>query len=80
MTESVATVGGTNYLELTVTKNSGATDVTYTVQVAGDLSAASWSSAGTTVVANTSTTLIVRDNTPITSAQKRFIRLVVTGP
>ena len=39
-----------------------------------------WNSADTVVEINTPTTLVVRDNIPVGSASKRFIRLKVTRP
>jgi glucuronoarabinoxylan endo-1,4-beta-xylanase len=69
------------HLQMTVTKNPSATDVTLAVQVTGNISdPASWTAAGTTIDLNTPTTLQVHDNTPNTAAQNRFIRLQVTQP
>jgi autotransporter-associated beta strand protein len=76
----VETVNGNRYLRLTVTRNAAATDVSAVVEVSGDLSPGGWSSANTTVEVNTATTLVVRDNIAISSAQKRFIHLKVTHP
>jgi autotransporter-associated beta strand protein len=74
---SVAVSG--SYLTLTATKNPNATDLTYTVEVTGTLTApTSWNSTETTVLQNTATTLVVRDNLPITAAPRRFIRLRIT--
>ena len=72
------TSGG--YLTLTVPKNPKATDLTYTVQVNGDLTdAAGWTSTGTTtILQSTSSLLEVRDNTPVSGTTKRFIRLQVS--
>ena len=54
------------YLRLTVPKNPNATDITYAVQVTGDLTnPISWTTSGTTIIQNTSTTLQVEDNTPL---------------
>jgi autotransporter-associated beta strand protein len=79
---NVATqLDATGHLQMIVTKNPAATDVTLTIQVTGNLSDPnSWSAAGTTVDQNTSTTLQAHDNTPTSSAQSRFIRLRVTRP
>jgi hypothetical protein len=65
-------------LEMKVAKNPLATDVTLTVQVSGNL--IDWTSNGTTVLVNNPSVLQVRDNTPVTGATKRFIRLQVTNP
>jgi glucuronoarabinoxylan endo-1,4-beta-xylanase len=71
----------TGHLQMIVTKNPAATDVTLTIQVTGNLSDPnSWSAAGATVDQNTSTTLQAHDNTPTSAAQSRFIRLRVTRP
>lgn len=68
-------------LTMTVTRNPAATDVTLTIEVSGDLAApSSWNAAGTTIDQNTPTTLQAHDNTPISAAQNRFIRLKVTQP
>ena len=75
------TVGANTYLRLTVTRNPAATDVTYAVEVTGDLTTpGSWSSANVVVEVNSTTMLQVRDNVPISAAAQRFIRLRVTVP
>ena len=69
----------TGYLQLTVPKNPNATDITYSVQVTSDLTdPSSWTSTGTTVVQNITSLLQVRDNTPVSGAAKRFIRLQIS--
>lgn len=69
----------TGYLRLTVPKNVNATDVSYVVQVTSDLAdPSSWITNGTTTDQNTSTTLVVHDNTLFGSVPSRFIRLQVT--
>jgi hypothetical protein len=69
----------TGYLRLTVPKNPNATDITYTVQVTGNLAdSTSWTGAGTTIDQNTSTLLQVHDNTPLGGAAQRFIRLQIS--
>ncbi len=74
------TIGADKFLRLTVTKNPAATDVTFGIEVTGDLlTPASWGSAGTTVEVNITTQLRARDNTPVGSAP-RDIRLKVTHP
>jgi kumamolisin len=71
----------TGYLRLTAPKNPAATDVTYSVEVTGDLlTPTSWTTSGTTIDQNTSTLLQVHDNTPIGSVPERFIHLRVTVP
>ena len=69
------------YLTLSAPRNPAATDVTFSVQVNGDLAnAAAWSAAGTTILQNTPTLLEVRDNVPVSGTPQRFIRLQVTRP
>jgi subtilisin family serine protease len=77
---STETVGADNFLALTIVKSPAATDVTFAVEVGGDL--AIWNSGPdhTTILENTSTLLKVRDNTPMSEATKRFMRLRVTSP
>ncbi|MGA2137605.1 MAG: DNA/RNA non-specific endonuclease [Verrucomicrobiia bacterium] len=70
----------TGFLRLTVPRNPSATDVTFSVEVTDDLTASSWTTAGTTVDVNTATLLQVHDNTPVSSATSRFIRLHVSRP
>lgn len=70
----------TGYLRFTVQKNPQATDVVYTVEASNDLKAASWSTANTTIATNTNTLLSVMQNTPITQAPARFMRLRITRP
>jgi hypothetical protein len=78
----ILTDTSTGNLRLTVTRNPAATDVTYTVEITDDVSnPASWTTVGTTVEVNTSTTLRVRDNLPIgMGGQRRFMRVKVVRP
>jgi hypothetical protein len=71
---------GQQYLALTVNRTAQATDVTYDVEVSGDLHA--WTSGPpyTVTITNIPTQLLVRDNTPVGSAIARFIRLRVSDP
>ncbi len=85
-TESMTTVGGSRYLTLTYTKVLSATDITYTAEVSGDLQ--TWASGASNLTAVSSTnnsdgitqTVVVRDNTPASGANKRFIHLKVSQP
>lgn len=78
---SLQTFEGQRYLTLAVTKNPKATDVTFTVEVSGDLTLPNaWSATGTTIEVNNSGLLRVRDNTPVNDASQRQIRLKVTRP
>lgn len=67
---------GQEYLSLQVPWNSSATDLTFTVEVSDDL--VNWFSgpAHTTVV-SAGANLVVRDNTPVNAANRRFMRLTV---
>jgi len=79
-TESITMDSGQQYLALTVNRTAQATDVTYDVEVSGDLHA--WTSGPpyTVTITNIPTQLLVRDNTPVGSAIARFIRLRVSDP
>ncbi len=80
------TVGGTNYLSITFNRVLFATDVSYTVQVSGDL--ITWNSgpvytapAGTPIDNGDGTeTVTVQDIVPVTAAGARFIRVQINGP
>jgi hypothetical protein len=78
-TTSFETVGEDQYLTLTTAKSPDATDVTFTVEVGGDLGSWNSGSSHTTIIENTPTMLKVRDNMPMDQATKRFIRLRVTS-
>ncbi len=76
-----AALAPSNFLTMTIAKNPAATDVHLAIEVTGDLtSQASWSASGTTIDLETPTTLEAHDNTPMTAAQSRFIRLKVSRP
>jgi hypothetical protein len=72
-------MAGGKHLRLSVAKNPEATNLAYSVEVSGDLADPSWTSAGTTIEADTLTELRVRDDTRTTSSSRRFIRLKVTA-
>jgi hypothetical protein len=74
---SIEADGGVQYLTLTVPRTAIQPEVTYRVQVGGDL--AGWSE-NVTVLVNTPTLLKVRDNVPVSSATRRFMRLQITSP
>ena len=76
---TVTADASTGYLRLTVPKNANATDITYTVQVSGDLTdPASWTTNGTTMDTNSSTTLVVHDDTAVAGTAQRFMRLMIS--
>jgi len=77
--EDLETIGASSYLRLTVTRNPAATDVTFSIEVTGTIGdPLSWTTNGTTVETNTSTTLTTRDNTATSAAAQRSIRLKIT--
>lgn len=68
-------------LEFTYTRNSAATDVTFSVEWSDTLAAGSWTSIGAgTVQSDNGTVQTVKALVPAGSGPKRFIRLVVTKP
>jgi hypothetical protein len=83
---SNSSAGGQEYLTLTYTQVIAASDITYTVEVSGDMQ--TWSSGPgyTTTVSVTNNpdgvtqTVVARDMTPEASAYNRYIRLKVTMP
>jgi hypothetical protein len=93
-TATIKNYSGTNYLSMTFTRSSVATDLTYTAQGSNDL--INWSNLASSVGGAATTgagfvgetgaapliTVEVRDTVPITGApgQKRFMRLQVTAP
>ena len=85
-TPGTTSTGGKNYLTLTYTRLVAATDLTYTVEVSGDL--ATWTSgASSTAVVSTvnntdgkTQTVVVRDLTAQTGTARRFLHLKVTQP
>lgn len=66
---------GLQYLVLTVAKPAGSTNSDATVEVSPDLLEWSSGSTHTTTLVNSPAVLTVRDNTPITQGEKRYIRL-----
>lgn len=76
VTHDLVNISGSNYLRLSIIRNPAATDITLTVEVSSDL--ITWTTVPTVIETNTSTSLIVRDTVPMTSAAKRFMRLKVT--
>ena len=77
---SIQPDSGQSYLTLNANRLVLATDVTYAVEVSGDLQ--TWTSGPpfTVTLTNTATQLIVRDNIPFGSAPMRFIHLRVSDP
>jgi len=82
---SSTTTGGNAYLTLKYTQVNTAVDLTYTPQVSSDLQ--TWYSGATYIgpvssVATSSSTqsIVVQDLTPTSGTNRRFMRLMVTGP
>ena len=77
----IQTDKGTNYLTLTVNRAAKPSDISYIVEVSSNL-LSGWVSglANAVTLTNTTTQLVVRDNTPAPAATARFIRLRVTNP
>ena len=82
-TTSFAAVGGSTYLTLTYNRSLSANDVSFVVEVSGDLQ--TWASgtgytttiSATNNAAGTLQTVVERDLTPTTGTGRRFIRLRV---
>jgi hypothetical protein len=75
------TTGGKTYLTLTFAKIRALADITYTVQVSGDLQ--TWNSGPSYAVRmddGTTDQAIYRDLTAIQDGPRRFIRLMVARP
>jgi hypothetical protein len=77
---SIQPDGSQRYLTLTANRVALAPDVTYAVEVSGDLQ--NWSSGPpfTVTLSNSATQLTVRDNVPFGSAPMRFIHLRISDP
>ena len=76
-----ADVAGDEFLRLSVPKNPAASNLSYLIEVCGDLAQGDWSTEQTTIERNDDKTLTVRDNIPKSEAAHRFIRLrVVVAP
>jgi uncharacterized repeat protein (TIGR01451 family) len=71
----------TGYLRVSAPKNPAASDISFVPQLSLDLSnTANWGTTGITIDANTSTSLIFHDSTPIAAPGHRFLRLNITRP
>lgn len=66
------------YATMNITRNASATDVSLTVEVAGDLTTWQSGPSFTTTLFNTPGQLKVRDNTAVSASTRRFIRLRVS--
>jgi hypothetical protein len=82
----LVTVGSSNYLTLSYAEVLGATDLTYTPEVSGDL--INWATGpGNTVQLSATSSgdgvterVVARDAVPMSGTNARFMRLEVTGP
>ncbi len=70
----------TGHLRLTVPRNPDATDISYCVEITGNLTALAWTTNGITVDVNTPPLLQAHENAPIASSPGSLIRLRVTNP
>lgn len=79
LSATLSLTNGQSYATVTVNRAAKAPDVTYLVEVSGDLF--NWLSgpANVTTLTDTPTQLVVRDNSPL-GATPRFFRLRVTSP
>ncbi len=84
--QGTTNVDGNDYLTLTYTRVTAATDISYVVEVSGDLVAWNSGPSYTATVSVTDNpdgitqTVVVRDLVPMDSATSRFIRLKITQP
>ncbi|MEO7101592.1 MAG: choice-of-anchor D domain-containing protein [Luteolibacter sp.] len=75
VTKGITVIGGQKYQTLTISWPAGQRDMSCKVEVSSNL--LDWFSGKdhTTVLVSNGTTLTIRDNTPITQDDKRFIRV-----
>jgi fibronectin-binding autotransporter adhesin len=66
------------YLTLSIIKSTAASGVTWSAQSSGDL--VTWQSSDTTTLTNDASTFSARDNFPVATQPRRFLRLKVTTP
>jgi hypothetical protein len=66
------------YLQISIPRNPDANDVTFLVEVSGDLSAWQSGENHTVIVSNAPSLLVVRDATLFSEQAGRFMRLSVT--
>jgi hypothetical protein len=76
---STVTDGDQQYLALTVRKNPYANDISWLVEVSGDLVDWNAGDGHTVVISDTADILIVRDTTPLGGSACRFLRLKVAA-
>lgn len=74
---AMASDGADRFLTLTIPKNPLATNLTFAAEACDDPVAGSWTAASTVVVSDTASQLIIRDQVPERSANRRFMRVKV---
>ncbi len=80
------TVSGNQYLTLTYLQRTDTTGITYLPQVSGDLATWNGGTGYTVAVSDTASpdgmtqTVVIRDAVALTSANRRFLRLLVSRP
>jgi hypothetical protein len=75
-TANISIDAQTGYLRISVPLNPNATDITCTVQASSDM--VNWTSSGLTIQQENETLLRVQDQTPVSNAGGRFMRVQVT--
>ena len=76
---NLQTFGGQEYLTLTVNRTERLPDVSYIVQVSGDLTTWASGTPNTVTLSDSNTQLVVRDATPV-GPSPRFMRLAISNP
>jgi hypothetical protein len=71
-------ISGSDYIRITFPKNPAATDVTVTVQSSTTLGAGTWGNTGFIIESESTTSITIRETTPIGTTEKRFYRAIVT--
>ena len=66
------------YLQISIPRNPNANDITFLVEVSGELTTWQSGESHTVIVSNDSSLLVIRDATLFSETGRRFIRLVVT--
>jgi hypothetical protein len=79
LTPSLTQISGENYGTITLTRSNRAPDVTYLVEVSGDMKTWSNGPGNTVTISDVPTQLVVRDTAPVAAAP-RFMRLRITSP
>jgi hypothetical protein len=67
--------GGLSYLNLTVDRAACPSDVSVMAETSADLQ--NWTVTNVTVLTNSTSQLIIMDNTPVSAGQNQFLQLLV---